>query len=301
MKIGSGIDTSLPIEAVVAQAQAMADAGMKSLACSQIFAYDALTLLALVGAQVPDVELITAVVPTYPRHPIVMAAQALTTQAACGGRFTLGIGLSHQIVIENMYGFSFERPARHMRDYLSALMPLLHGEQVAYEGPTLKAATMAPLEIKAPPPPVLVAALAPRMLELAGGLADGTITWMTGPATIADHIVPSMSAAADKAGRPAPRIEVCLPVCVTEDPDAARVTANSTFAIYGHLPSSRAMLDREGAAGPGDVAIVGDEDSVAAQVRALFDKGATGLSAFPYGSSAEVGRSLALLGDLARS
>lgn len=301
MKIGSGIDTSGSVETVVAQARSLAEAGMKSLACSQIFSYDAITLLALVGAQVPEVELMTAVVPTYPRHPIVMAAQALTAQAATGGRFTLGIGLSHQIVIENMYGYSFDRPARHMRDYLSALMPLLRGEQVAYQGETLKAATMAPLEIKVPAPPVLVAALAPRMLELAGSLADGTITWMTGPATIADHITPSITAAAEKAGRPAPRVEVCLPVCVTGDIDAARVTANSTFAIYGQLPSYRAMLDREGAAGPGDVAIVGDEESVAKQIRSLFDNGATGVSAFPYGTSEQIGRSLGLLGDLARS
>jgi F420-dependent oxidoreductase-like protein len=301
MKIGSGIDAAAPVEAVVAQARSRSDSGMKSLASSQIFGYDSMTLLALVGAQVPDVELMTAVVPTYPRHPIVMATQALTVQAATGGRFTLGIGLSHQIVIENMYGYSFDRPARHMRDYLNALMPLIRGEQVVYEGETLKAATMAPLDIKAPPPPVLVAALAPRMLELAGTLADGTITWMTGPATIADHVAPSITAAAGTAGRPAPRVEVCLPVCVTEDVDAARVAANSTFAIYGQLPSYRAMLDREGAAGPGDVAIVGDEDSVAKQIRSLFDKGATGVSAFPYGTGEQVSRSLGLLGDLARS
>ena len=301
MKIGCGIDPSGTVESVVEQARQRAEGGMQSLACLQIFGYDSLTLLALVGAQVPEVELMTAVVPTYPRHPIVMATQALTTQAASGGRFTLGIGLSHQIVIENMYGYSFERPARHMKDYLSALMPLLRGEQVAYEGETLKAATMSPLEIKAPPPPVLVAALAPRMLELAGTLADGTITWMTGPATIADHVVPSINAAAEKAGRPTPRVEVCLPVCVTEDVEAARAAAESTFAIYGHLPSYRAMLDREGAGGPGDVAIVGDEGSVAAQIRTLFDNGATGFSASPYGSGAEVGRTFQLLGELARS
>ena len=301
MKIGSGIDTSAPVGTVVAQARSLAEAGMKSVACIQIFGYDSMTLLALVGAQVPDVELMTAVVPTYPRHPIVMAIQALTVQAATEGRFTLGIGLSHQIVIENMYGYSFDRPARHMRDYLSVLMPLLRGEQVLYEGETLKAATMAPLEIDAPPPPVLVAALAPRMLELAGTLADGTVTWMTGPATIADHIAPSITAAAEKAGRPAPRVEVCLPVCVTEDVDQARVAANSTFAIYGQLPSYRAMLDREGAAGPGDVAIVGDEDSVAEQIRALFDNGATGFNGFPYGSPEQISRSLGVLGGLARS
>src|SRR5579884_2664133 len=158
MKIGSGIDTSVPIDSVVAQARGLAEAGMKSLACSQIFSYDAITLLSLVGAQVPEIELMTAVVPTYPRHPIVMAAQALTAQAATGGRFTLGIGLSHQIVIEGMFGHSFERPARHMRDYLKALMPLLHERKVDYTGPTLKATTIMPLEFEVPAPPVLVAA-----------------------------------------------------------------------------------------------------------------------------------------------
>ncbi|HUZ44774.1 MAG TPA: LLM class F420-dependent oxidoreductase [Acidimicrobiales bacterium] len=300
MKIGCAVDTSGSIDSVIEQAQALSDAGIKAIGCSQIFGYDAMTLLALVGARVKDVELMTAVVPTYPRHPIVMATQALTVQAATGGRFTLGIGLSHQIVIENMYGYSFDRPARHMRDYLSALMPLVRGEQVSYQGETLKAATMAPLEIKTPAPDVLVAALAPRMLELAGSLADGTVTWMTGPATVADHIVPSITAAAQKAGRPAPRVAVCLPVCVTADPDAARERANSTFAIYGQLPSYRSMLDREGAVGPGDVAIVGDEESVAAQIRALEDGGATDFAASPYGSGDEVATTVKVVGALAR-
>jgi len=299
MNIGCAVDTSGSIESVVQQARALSDAGIKAIGCSQIFGYDAMTLLAIVGSRVPDVELMTAVVPTYPRHPIVMAAQALTVQAVTGGRFTLGIGLSHQIVIENMYGYSFERPARHMRDYLSALMPLLRGEQLSYQGETLKAATMAPLEIKTTAPDVLVAALAPRMLELAGSLADGTVTWMTGPATVADHIVPSITAAAEKAGRPAPRVAVCLPVCVTADPDVARERANSTFAIYGQLPSYRSMLDREGAAGPGDVAIVGDEEAVAAQIRKLSEGGATDFAASPYGSAEEVATTVRLVGSLA--
>ncbi|HVA43500.1 MAG TPA: LLM class F420-dependent oxidoreductase [Acidimicrobiales bacterium] len=301
MNIGCAVDTSGSIESVVEQAQALSDAGIKAIGCSQIFGYDAMTLLAIIGSRVPDVELMTAVVPTYPRHPIVMATQALTVQAVTGGRFTLGIGLSHQIVIENMYGYSFDRPARHMRDYLSALMPLLRGEQVSYQGETLKAATMAPLEIKTTAPDVLVAALAPRMLELAGSLADGTVTWMTGPATVADHIVPSISAASQKAGRPAPRVAVCLPVCVTADPDGARERANSSFAIYGQLPSYRSMLDREGAAGPGDVAIVGDEEAVTAQIRRLRDGGATDFAASPYGSAEEVATTVKLVGSLARA
>ncbi|HET6810881.1 MAG TPA: TIGR03564 family F420-dependent LLM class oxidoreductase [Acidimicrobiales bacterium] len=301
MRYGAGIDTSASVNDVVDQVRSLAAAGFRSASCSQIFGYDAMTLLAVVGSQVPDIELMTAVVPTYPRHPIVMAAQALTVQAATGGRFTLGIGLSHQIVIEGMFGHSFERPARHMRDYLQALMPLLHERKVDYTGPTLKATTIMPLEFDTPAPPVLVAALAPTMLELAGTLADGTVTWMTGPATIGSHIVPGITKAAAAAGRPAPRVVVALPVSVTADTDAARAQADRTFSIYGQLPSYRAMLDREGAEGPGSVAIVGDEDAVARQLAALADAGATDFQAAPYGSPDEMRRTIDLLGELARA
>ncbi len=239
--------------------------------------------------------------PTYPRHPIVLAAQALTTSAATGGRLVLGIGLSHQIVIEGVFGLSFEKPARHMREYLSALMPLLHGEQASFEGETLTARTMGAVEAAGPrrrrcswPP------WPPIMLKLAGARADGTVTWMTGPATIADHIGPSIRAAAEEAGRPPPRIAVGLPVSVTADPDAARESAAKTFAIYGQLPSYRAMLDREGAAGPGDVAIVGDEDAVAAGIRNVFEAGGTEFSAAVFGSREEIGRTRSLLAQLAK-
>ncbi len=300
MRYGLTIDNSRPIPEVIEQVQRMADAGVASATVSQIFGYDALTLLALVGQQVPDIELVTGVVPTYPRHPIMLAAQALTVQAATGGRLTLGIGLSHQIVIENMFGYSFDRPARHMREYLTALVPLLNGEQVAYHGETVTAATMAPLEIDAPPPPVLVAALGPTMLKLAGTLADGTSTWMTGPATVASHIAPTITAAAAGAGRTPPRIAVGLPVCVTADADAARERAARTFAIYGTLPSYRAMLDREQADGPGDVAIVGDEEAVAAQIATVAEAGATDFVASIYGSADERERGFALVADLVK-
>jgi 5,10-methylenetetrahydromethanopterin reductase len=231
---------------------------------------------------------------------MVLAAQALTTQAATGGRFVLGIGLSHQIMIEGVFGYSFDRPARHMREYLSALMPLLGGEAVSYKGETLSANTMAPLDVKVDePPPVLVAALGPTMLRLAGQHTAGTVTWMTGPATIASHIAPSITKAAQDAGRPAPRVAVGLPVSVTTDVERARETADRTFAIYGQLPSYRAMLDREGAEGPAQVAIVGDEDAVAGQIGALAEAGATDFSAAPFGSSDEIRRTIALVSALA--
>jgi F420-dependent oxidoreductase-like protein len=294
-----GLDTSKSVSDLITAAARARDAGYEGVGCSQIFGYDALTLLATIGSHVPDLELTTAVVPTYPRHPLMLAAQALTVQAATGGRLVLGIGLSHQIVIENMFGYSFEKPARHMREYLSALMPMLEGEQVSFHGETLTCATMGPLDVRAPRPVVLLAALAPVMLKLAGSMTDGTVTWMTGPSTIEDHITPRITAAAEEAGRPRPRVAVSLPVCVTADVDAARKTADDTFVIYGTLPSYKAMIDKEGAGGPGGVAIVGDEEQVAAQIRHFEEIGATDFMGAPYGTDEEVKRSLEVLTALA--
>jgi 5,10-methylenetetrahydromethanopterin reductase len=288
MRIGmfGGDTASRTIDDVVADArQAEAD-GFASYWLPQIFGMDAISVLAIVGREVPRIDLGTAVVPTYPRHPMMLAQQALTTQAASGGRFILGIGLSHQIVIEGMFGMSFEKPARHMREYLSILVPLLNGTDAAFDGKTLSAHGSVNVA-DAPPCPVLLAALAPRMLELAGAVADGTITWMTGPATLADHTIPSINKAASAAGRPTPRVCASLPVCVTDDAPAARARAADEFAVYGMLPSYRAMLDREGAAGPADVAIVGDAATVTAAVTQLGDIGVTDFAPALFGSSAD--------------
>ena len=250
------------------------DEGFASYWVSQIFSHDALTLLAVIGREVPDIELGTAVVPTYPRHPMVLAGQALTTNAAAGGRLVLGIGLSHQIVIEGMWGYSFDKPARHMREYLSALMPLLRGEGISVEGQTLTARGQVTVPGSSPMP-VVLAALAPRMLELAGSVADGTLTWCTGPATLESHVIPSINAAADKAGRDAPRVIAGLPVCVTDDKDAARERIAKALAIYPTLPSYKAMLDKEGVANPADIGLIGSEDEVLTGVERLAKVGVT--------------------------
>jgi F420-dependent oxidoreductase-like protein len=279
-----------------------ADDGLASAWLSNIFHLDALTAVAVVGGQVPGIELGTAVVPTYPRHPVALAQQALTAALAIGGRLTLGIGLSHKIVIEDMLGYSFERPVRHMTEYLSALVPLLAGEAVDVKGETLRAAARLSTP-RVGPVPVLVAALGPAMLRLAGGQADGTVLWMTGPATVRDHVVPTIRDAAAAAGRPDPRVVACLPVCVTDDPAAAHARAAEAFAVYGNLPSYRAMLDREGAAGPADVAIIGDEDAVAARIAAVAAAGATDFvaSAFAAAGTPDERRTRALLSALAQA
>ena len=299
MRIGLGLEMNGTIDDVVARAKAHASTGATSLWSSQIFGWDTLTALAVVGREVPGVTLGTAVVPVHPRHPTMMASQALTVQAATGGRLVLGIGLSHKMVVEGMWGYSFDHPARYMEEYLSILMPMLHGEQVSFQGDALRANTLGPPETEgATPPPVLVAALGTVMLGITARLASGTITWMVGMTTLADHIVPTITAAAAKAGRPAPEVVVTLPVCVTADPDGARERAGRIFSIYGQLPSYRAMLDREGAAGPPDVAIVGSEEDVSAAIARLADAGATEFSAAAFGTPDEVQRTHALLGSL---
>ncbi|MBA3653727.1 MAG: LLM class F420-dependent oxidoreductase [Actinobacteria bacterium] len=283
MRIGTMLSANGLDDAVKQVADAKAR-GFSSVWLSQIFGLDALTAIAVIGREVSDIELGTAVVPTYPRHPQALAMQAMTVQAAIGNRLSLGIGLSHQVVIEGMYGMSFDKPARHMREYLSILKPLLHGESASVSGETLTWRGMGPLDVPgAQPPQLLLAALAPRMLDLAAAEADGTVTWMTGPATIGDHIVPSLLKAAEKAGRATPRVVAALPVSITADPDKAREEAATIFAIYGQLPSYRAMLDKEGAAGPADVAIVGDEGTVAKEIQRVLDAGATDFVAAVYG------------------
>ena len=301
MRIGTSVAEPSGPDAlgnVADQLRIATDDGFASAWMSNIFGLDALTALAVAGSQVPGIELGTAVVPTYPRHPAVLAQQALTADLAVGGRLALGIGLSHQIVIEDMYGYSFDKPARHMREYLAALVPLLSSEPADFDGETLRAHIGLSTPRSGRKVPLLLAALAPKMLRLAGRYADGTILWMTGPDTVRDYIVPAITTAASEAGRPDPRVVCILPVCVTDDPGQARADAAKAFAIYGQLPSYRAMLDREGAAGPGDVAIVGDEDAVEGQIMALADAGVTDFVAGEYARGDEGPRTRALLRKL---
>lgn len=297
MKIGIIIGGA-SVDEVETQLQQAADAGFGTAWMANIFGVDAVTALAIAGRAVPGINVGTAVVPTYPRHPHALAQQAMTAWDATGGRFTLGIGLSHQIVIESMFGLSFDRPAAHMREYLSVLLPLLREGNVSYAGEQYT--VNAPLERAGDlaGPPVLLAAMAPVMLRLAGEVADGTLLWMTGAKTVAEHVAPRINKAAADAGRPGPQIVASLPVAVTDDVEGARAAAESTFAIYGGLPSYRAMLDKEGAGGPQDVAIVGDEATVKAGIDAFADAGATEFTGACFGDPDTIARTTAFLSSL---
>jgi 5,10-methylenetetrahydromethanopterin reductase len=261
---------------------------------------DALDVLAVAGVRTSRIELGVGIVPTYPRHPLALAQQVATTQAFSDGRLTLGVGVSHRPVIEGLHGLDYTSPAAHMRDYLSVLVPLLRegsvrhrGEFYQVDGGFVVPGTSAV--------PVLVGALSPLMVQAAGELADGVVTWLAGPRTLGEQIVPRLHAAA--AGRPAPRVVAALPVAVCADADLARRTAGEIFARYAGFDNYRRLLDREGVPSPGGVAIVGTETAVEEQVRRLSDLGVTELwpIAFPVGGDVDGSqrRTRAVLAELA--
>ena len=282
MRIGTmlGADgTGMTLDDVINMAKAAEELGLDSVWMANIFSYDAISTLALVGRETSRIQLGTAVTPTYPRHPTAIAQQAMTTSAAANGRFTLGIGLSHQIVIENMLGMSYDKPARHMREYLSVLMPLVRGETVSFSGEHYNVNGVTLDSPGGSPTPVVVAALGPVMLKLAGELADGTNTWMVGPNTMESHIVARLHKAAEDAGKPTPRVVGGFPMVLTTNVEAAKEKINEQLVIYGQLPSYRAMLDKEGAEGPADIALVGDENALRGEIQRLESIGVTDFNA----------------------
>lgn len=301
MRIATGLDTEGTIDRIIERAISLQSRGLTRLWSSQIFGPDTLTVLAIVGREVPGLDLGTAVIPVHPRHPTMLASQARTVEAAITGHLTLGVGLSHKVVVENLWGYSFDRPASYMAEYLNALAPLLRGETVAIKGERVSATTFGPLGPEgAAAPSLLVAALGPAMLKLAGTVCDGTALWMTGPKTVKSHIAPTINEAAAQAGRPKPQIVCSLPVCVTSDVSGAQARANEAFAIYPTLPSYAAMLEREGAATAAEVAYIGSAEQVRDGIGRLAETGATEFAANVFGTREEREASLQLVAELAR-
>lgn len=273
--VGAGNEPEPGLNGLIALARRAEALGFDSLWMAQVYGFDAMTALALIGQQVPRLELGTAVVPIAPRHPVAMAQQALTVATACDGRFTLGLGLSHKLLIEDMFGLSYAAPARQMREYLAVLLPLLREGQVSHRG-ELYRVEFALKVPSAPPVPVLLAALGPAMLQLAGALADGTTTWATGARALENHIIPKLRQAA---GAREPRVVAGLPIVLTRNPEAVGAVLQERLAIYGGLPSYRAMLDIEGVQSAAEVALLGDEAELQRGLQRLRDIGVTDFNA----------------------
>jgi F420-dependent oxidoreductase-like protein len=297
MRIGTVVvGTGTALEEIIEEVRAAAAAGVDSVFFPQLDAWDAIAVAGFAGREVPGIEVGTGIVPTYPRHPVALASQALTAQALTGGRFTLGVGPSHARLMEDRLGYSYDRPLRHVREYLSALRPLLRGEEVGYRGETITAAGRVAVP-GAAAPPVLLSALGPKMLRLAGELADGTITTWTRAETIGDHVVPAITRAAEEAGRPAPRIAAGVVVALTDDPDAALRALAEQLGFAGDLPAYRAMLDRQGLSGVHETVVAGDERTIRAAFRRFASAGTTDLLVSALGDAAARARVLELAGS----
>lgn len=280
MRIGingsSLISLGRPVTELVDHAVQAEQDGFDSYWVAQLGVPDALTVLALMGQATSTIELGTAVISTWPRHPLMLAGQARTTAQLCPGRLVLGIGLAHKPSVESTLKIPFDRPARHMSEYLDVLLPALAGQPVRAEGDVWSGETEGlggPGEI--PAPSVMLAAMGPRMLAMAGGRTDGSILWLSGPRVIEATIAPALRAAAEEAGRPAPRIVASVPLCVTDRPDDVRGLLAAVLGGYNDLPSYRGVMDAEGAGGPEDVSLVGNEAEVRAGVQAFGDAGVT--------------------------
>jgi F420-dependent oxidoreductase-like protein len=252
-------------------AQAEAD-GFSSYWLAQLAVPDALTAIATMADATSTMELGTSVIPTWFRHPLMLAGQAATVQQVIGPRLVLGIGLAHKSSIEGALKIPFATPAKHMDEYLSVLLPALTEGKVSFEGDIWSGE----VDAGAPasdPPTVMLAAMGPRMLRLAGSRCAGTILWLSGPRAIAEQIKPALDAAAAEAGRPTPRIVASVPVCVTADPDGMKGLVAAALANYNDLPSYRGVMDTEGASGPADVSLIGDADTVRAGIQAFAEAG----------------------------
>ena len=292
------------VERLVDQAVRAEADGFTSLWYASAVAGDPLVAMTLAGRATSTIELGTSVLQTYTTHPVLQANRAMAVAQAMGRPgFTLGLGPSHQPVVEGVYGLSYAHPGRHTEEYVTILTGILLGEAVDVRGGELTAVLPGRGTPVDPPVGVLVAALAPRLLRVAGALTDGTILWMGNARAVETHVAPRLRKAAADAGRPEPRIVAGLPVAVHGDVDEARQAAAGMFANYGLLPNYRRLLDIGGAEGPADAAIVGDEAAVERQILELFDAGVTDVWAatFPVGDDRQGSRarSRALLAELA--
>jgi len=264
-----------------ADAGAAERAGFTSLWVPQIPGdFDAFTAITLMGQATERVELGSAVLPIQTRHPIAMAQEAMSVQAVCEGRFTLGIGVSHHWVVDGQLGLPYERPAREMRHYLEVLNAALRGPgSVDVENERYR--VHSPIDVTDwGPNPVLLAALAPVMLRLAGEFASGTILWLADERAVGDHVVPRITKAAASAGRPAPRVVAGVPValCANDEVDAARGFANQVLGHAEFCPSYQRLLAQGDAEDVGDILAAGDESSVLERLRAFRDAGTTDLA-----------------------
>lgn len=283
------------VPGLLADMTAAEQAGFASYWVAQVGLIDALGAITAHGDTGSKMELGTAVISTWERHPHALAAQALTAQSVVGERLIVGIGVNHQPMVENSLRMKWDRPVRHMSEYLAILADLLASGSASHQGDIWSLDSEG---AKPSPgvPKVMIAALGPQMLRLAGRRTDGTILWCVGPKTVKSQISPVINEAAAQAGRPEPSIVCSLPVWVTDDPQPARDFLAAILADYATLPSYRVMMDAEGVDGLGDLSIVGSEEQVRDAIGQIEDSGVTDFTPVPMGGNPdEESRTMAVL------
>lgn len=272
------------VDKIVAQAKVAEEQGFTSLWYASNVAGDPLTAMAIAGRETSRIELGTAVLQTYPCHPLLQANRAAATAEAMGRPgFTLGLGPSHAALVRDVLGLSYDHPGRNTEEYLTIVTALLRGEDVDVTGHDWSAHTAGRMPPPGQPVPVLLSALSPRLLRVAGAVADGTVLWMASGRAIESHIAPKIFAAASEAGRPVPRIVAGLPVAVHDDETEARSAVAATAGMYAGMPNYQRIIETGGGTSPADIAVVGDEKAVRRQLAALIDVGATDIWAQPVG------------------
>jgi F420-dependent oxidoreductase-like protein len=267
------------VDAVVALAREAAAVGVRAVWFGQRFDYDAAALAALVGREVPGIAVGTSAIPIFGRQPLLLAAGAGTAQAATGGRFHLGLALGAKQLVEGPFGVTFERPIARLRQFLSALRPALETGRTDYRGDLVSATTPEGLSVAlpgaTPTVPVLVAAMGPQALRATGELADGTLPNLAAPRVLESRIVPEVRATARAAGRAAPRVVAFVPAVVTDQPDEVRAKAEAQMSFYDRMPAYARIVAEGGAARAAELALIGNEETVAAGLRRYHDAGAT--------------------------
>jgi F420-dependent oxidoreductase-like protein len=292
----AGADVS-SVDDGIARVRAAADDGFGAIWFPQTSSIDAITLLAVAAREVPQIALGTSVVPIQGRHPIPLAQAALTWADAAGpGRVTLGLGAAHTHTSEGWYGIPYRTVVSWVEEELEVLASLFSDDRTAaFEGSHLTARVK--LAISTPAPRLLLAALGPKMLALAGRFTDGTVTWNTGVRTLARDVVPTLVSVAERSNKPAPCVIAGMQVCVTNSPDERRDAMNAGFSVQRYASYAR-MLAAEGARGVGDIALIGSEEAVTEQIAAVADAGATELLAIVVGDPDEQDRTRQFLGGL---
>jgi F420-dependent oxidoreductase-like protein len=302
--VSVSIATTAAPRDTVTRVEQLEQVGLDAVWMGQLFGVDTLTVFALAGQTTSRISMGTAVIPTYSRHPLVLASQALTAQAATTNRIVLGIGSSHRLLVEDTMGLTYDRPARHLREYLQVLRPALDGEPIDHSGEFLRVTTGGFGRTGVPGAarvPVMVGTFSPRSLRVAAAHADGVMTWLAGPRVLGTEVRTTIDEAAAAAGRPRPHLVAGLPVAVTEDRERELARIEASLAPYVEFPAYADVFRRERISSLRDLAIVGTADEVEDRLGALEE---LGLSEF-YGACASddartIENTVATLATLAR-